>query len=234
MKRESTSFSLPRTTATPRDSARSATTSSPVMVEVATMTVSIWVAACAARITHSSTGRPPRSSRTFPGRRVEPARAWMTALIAMVLLLGGLDDVPAQGRAHLRISAERASLDHAEQVRRETARRPDGSDVCLGDHVAGDDIRDDEQGAAQAQTLGLGQGGTDTRPSERDPGGLSLAHQRRELVRLKGEGRVNPAASARDGHVLLDGTCAQSDSRDGRTDTHRVVGQTDQGLEGVR
>src|ERR1035437_4139231 len=98
------------------------------------MTVSIWVAACAARTTHSSTGCPPRSSRTFPGRRVEPVRAWMTALMRMVLLLAGLNDVPAQGRPHLRISAERTSLGHTEQVGREPTRRADGSDVCLADH----------------------------------------------------------------------------------------------------
>ena len=69
-----------------RRSQAAATASSAAVVEVATMTSSTSRVDRAARTTQSRTGRPPSGSSTFPGSRLEPARAWMTATTRMALL----------------------------------------------------------------------------------------------------------------------------------------------------
>src|SRR4051812_12219351 len=57
--------------------------SSAAAVEVATITLSTPGTAAAARTTHARAGWPASGSRTFPGRRVEPIRAWMMATVVM-------------------------------------------------------------------------------------------------------------------------------------------------------
>ena len=78
----STSSTGPRTTAARRSVASAATASSSGSVVVATTISSHTPLSRAAATTHASTGRPPRSRSTLRGRRVEPVRAWITAIDA--------------------------------------------------------------------------------------------------------------------------------------------------------
>ena len=133
------------------------------------------------------------------------------------------------GRPALDVAGEPLPLDEREGVGRQAVGRTDRAHVGRRDGVAGLDVLDDEERAAEAQSLALGLAGPDARLAEGLPGDRGLAHERGELVGLEGEGGVDTALLTRHRHVLLDEHRAEGDRRDRSADAHRVVGQARRG-----
>src|SRR5699024_11424954 len=82
------------------------------------------------------------------------------------------------------VLAEGAPEDDVEAARLEPAGRSDRADVRLGDLVAGADVLDHEQGAAQPLALRLAPRRADMHLAEREPCGVGLLDQGPQLLEI--------------------------------------------------